>query len=591
MNGAIARLAHAALFALLAIAQPALAKDQPKRKGKPLSVFVSPTASEVVVRRQQDLGVALQIALSRVKGLTPASNVAIVIDSTEASRQAKPAIAAALASLSALANRPQAWQVGGLGGGLCAPVKDPALLEPSLETAMLRKATPPPLDTLGCLLRAARKATGTDGVVLYLAHARFEDGVDLEGFIAAMKDEHRTLCVVGPEAAFERPWSDPVPGLDDRVRGFYGEKLPGAGTSPFEADDPEAPWRSGDTAFPHGPYRFSVLVRWDLEFRVPYDYRTKERRPADPFAEAKYPAPSSFGAYGLMRAAGATGGCYVLWSWTQSDGPSNPFDYVRCNDLGPDLRSRSEIADELPRRPLAIALLDAWNTLAASGIADTTPPRYATRPATMRESRGGDVCYLIGIYAKPSDRDADVAGVTQQRDLLDRVLNSIGRALTDAGPPKDGIDRRYLADVELLEHALRTMRFRTNEFLLGIVAIPKSAWGRKAGRDPHLVDESWIRPSVGDKPWTVEDVALADPAAGAKLLADRRAFLEKYKGTPYAAIVERNYVWAFKLGDIGRTTGGGSLPSTPHGKGSSSGAPAPPPGPGSTGTPGPTTGK
>ena len=445
------------------------------------------------------------------------------------------------------------------------------------------------IDTLGALGRTVKRASGPSGVVLYLAHAHFEDAVGLEEFIESLRSDRRSLCVVGPEAAFERAWEDVVPGLDRWNLG----SLPGVGSSPFEPDDPKRPYRGGDTAYPQAPYRFDRTTPWKTAFEPPEDV-VSPWESKDPFEEAlrrtEVAVPSSYGPFGLMRAAGATGGGYVLWGWAKGDAPVRVYDYGRCDLLPPDLRSRAQIAVDLDRRPVARALLSAWDLLEIAGIADTTPPWALGRPAAMRRSVGRDGFYLWGILEKSSERDDAVKSALAHRGRLDAVLSLLSDALTQAGDPKDDVDRRYRADAQLLQQALEAIRFRAQEYALWAQAIPKDAWRAGPKQTPWLRDETWIREGHEGEPSGSARVEPKDAQGGQRLLASRKDFLERFRGTPYAAIVAGNAVDTFRLDTIDMTQRGYGGPLPKSGKGSST-APPPPPGGGSAGAPPPTTGK
>jgi hypothetical protein len=115
------------------------------------------------------------------------------------------------------------------------------------------------------------------------------------------------------------------------------------------------------------------------------------------------PIPSGFGPYGLMRAAGSTGGCYVLWGWVQGDTAPLHFDYGKCDLFPPDLRSRPEILADLPRRPLAQALLQAWATMAdvQPGLVRQTPPLRGAVPSPITYLGG---FMVLGIFETPAAR-------------------------------------------------------------------------------------------------------------------------------------------------------------------------------------------
>ncbi len=547
-------IAAAVLAAVLAGVVPAaVAKDPPRAKGKP-PLGPTPVASQVVMRRQSDLGTALKAAFAKVTGLAPTSGVAVVLDVTEAVKAAKPAIASALASLSTLADRPQAWQVAPLGGTLSAPVDDPAALGPALDAALAPTVTPT-LDTLGMLRKTLEGAGGAGGVLLYLAHAHFEDGVDLEGFAEELRKAKRSFVVVGSEAAFERAWEDVLPTVEELLADRSRRTFRDVGRNPFSPDDPGAPWRGGDTACPPAPYLFRTTTRWRTAFRPRLDFDAMRRDPSRRLEALDRPEvaiPSSFGPYGLMRVCGLTGGCYVLWTWTSPARPPPSFVFDRCDLLPPDLRSRSEILSDLPQRPLALALMEAWRSLAVAGVLEHTPP-WGSGEGHAMERTSGLGLWLLGVYKSAADRDQRVADITPRRDEMDRVIDALDDALRRAGEAKDAVDRRLRADADLLHQALETIRFRTEEFIRCSASIPPQSWTGEPADTPHLEDQIWIRGGDADAPVTARPLPLMDKERGARLLASRKAFLERYAGTPFGAIVAANDVYTFRLGWLDAT--------------------------------------
>lgn len=546
---------------------------------KPAPPAAAPVASAVVVRRQASLDDAFRLALGRAEGLSATSGVLVVADPTDGLRAAVPAISTALAALSATPGRPAIWQAAVLGRGPSAPIDDPAGLGARLGAA-LATAKRPTLgpDTLSALRASIGRAKGAGGLVVYLAHARFEDAVDLEGFVEELRKARRTLCVIGPEAAFERAWKDVLPTTQEILDNPGRRTFPDVGTNPFPPEDPKAPWRGGDTAYPPIPYLFTVTSRWDTAFGPP--------------GGPSVAVPSGYGPYGLMRACGLTGGAYILWGWTAGAGTSFRFDYARCNLFPPDLRARAAILDDVRRRPLAFALLRAWDALALAGVADHTAPIQGTAGRPMAEVRGLDF-WLSGVFESARDRDESVASARSSLGELDGVLIALTEAIRGAGDPKDDVDRRYRADADLLQQALEAIRFRTHEYILWSSSLPAKAWRVKRSKSPYVEDEIWIegaddvvdvRPRPG--------VVVQSPADAERLMASRRAFLERYRGTPFGAIVAKNDVYTWKVDTIDLTLTGPVGDDRPSSGRGASGAPAAPPaGSGSTGTPGPTTGK
>jgi hypothetical protein len=302
------------------------------------------------------------------------------------------------------------------------------------------------------------------------------------------------------------------------------------------------------------------------------------------------PVPSGFGPYGLSRAAGASGGHYVLWSWSKGGrGDAFRYDYAKLNRMPPDLRARSEILADLPTRVLAHGLQQVW-----ADLADAKPALVSETPP-WRLGRGAAVTgllselYLVGILHDAADRDADVASGAAGFATINRAIERLDDVMKAAGPAKDDIDRRLQADADLLHHALEMARFHVKEYMAAATAIPKTFWKGKPAKEAYLPERDWVAPA--DDSDSVETVGAPplEAALGEALVASRKAFLEKYRSTPYGAIVARNRIQCFDLKVWDYKPGPGA-PPPPKGKGSSTGK-APPATGGSAGAPGATTGK
>lgn len=308
---------------------------------------------------------------------------------------------------------------------------------------------------------------------------------------------------------------------------------------------------------------------------------------------AEVPVPSSFGPYGWMRAAGATGGAYVLWGWSKGKSLPYKYDYSKCNGLPPDLRARGEVLADALRRPLAVALTAAWTALAQGPdeCVDRTPPIAKGAPASIEHLYG---VLFDPIFRTPEERDRGVAEAQRDARVLDGVRTVFAAAVEKAGEPKDDVDRRLRADADLFLHGLETVRFHVGEWAACASRIPPSGWKMERGRFPSITRVDWVCAHPDDVPPAPPWLKAFDPVAGDRVAAARKAFLERYKGTPVASIVARNPistyradVWqdpkitgtAYPTGGSGSSRGGGTT------------TPPPPPSDGSTGQPGPTTGR
>ncbi|MFO0932087.1 MAG: hypothetical protein U1E39_05200 [Planctomycetota bacterium] len=642
------------------------AKEPVGPRGKPAAP--APNAREVVVRGSKSLASALAQCVGRAKA--PSSGALVVVDVTAGTKAAQAEIAEALASLSATANGPTAWQVAALGGKPSSVVADPAALAAPLAAALAGTPTAA-RDTLGLLRKTLKGSSAT--LVVYLAHAHFEDDVDLEGFVADALRAKRTLTVIGPEAAFERPWNDVVADAsqwrgDDRTP-------PGQGNRPWGPEDPAAPWHGGDTAAPLLPWQY--YDTWELDFEVrsaaeaafhravaerrhaparPPDpaqdpagfdrwvrlYVTPPDRVADPDAHRAWldalgpppapsaddetfnawwarlmtsapgierglpdpralleralrsshgPLPSAFPPYGLARATGATGGCYVLRGWGTSDAAPTRYDYARCGLFPPDLRARSEIYADYEKRPLSRALLAAWTILSTEdpALVARTPPVVRGAPAAIEY---GSLALAPIAFASPADRDADVATTQRSIAQLARARKALAAEVAKVGEPKDDVDRRLRADAELLLHGLRSMEFQSSELVACARSVPLSAWKQlKPGQKVHVHRKFLVVPEDDDLPVDRTDAVPYAPQAADELVAARVAFLERYRGTPFGAAVARNGISTYVPDVLDMRGGPIDLPRPGRGSSTAPTPPATPPGGGSSGAPPPTTGK
>ena len=305
------------------------------------------------------------------------------------------------------------------------------------------------------------------------------------------------------------------------------------------------------------------------------------------------PVPSSFGPYGWMRAAGATGGSYVLWGWGKGGTVPYKYDYTKCNGLPPDLRARPEVLADALKRPLAVALTAAWVVLAEPGITSAinrTSPIVNGAPAVMEHDFG---VLFSPIYKTPAERDRAVDDATKTASRIDRVRSALAQALEKAHDPKDDVERRLKADAELFLHGLETVHFHLSELIACLTRIPPSAWKLESGRQPGVQRVDWICAGTDDVEPTAPRLAAYDRDAGEKIAAARKAFLARYKGTPMGAIAARNPVSTYRpdIWSDPHVSGGYTPPPAGSGSSRGGGTSTPPPADGSSGASGPTTGR
>jgi len=261
-----------------------------------------------------------------------------------------------------------------------------------------------------------------------------------------------------------------------------------------------------------------------------------------------YPLPSSFGPYGLMRLAALSGGRYVLWSWNPAGRSSVRYDYTRCNRFPPDLRPRSAILGDLPRRPLARALLDAWHGIVDRrvGLARVTPPVAKDRvsPREMTETRA-DCCLCMSWHDEAQYRRFlhDVAHVL---DVLDDCIGTLDAAIERVPEQPDDVDLRLLADAHLFRHMLVVQRFSLGEAAEAAKHIPADAWDHPDLYPALFCDEFLLRGSDPEKviPRTKR---VFDGKQAERVTADRKFMLERYRGTPFAETVARNEVVTYRF--------------------------------------------
>jgi hypothetical protein len=491
-----------------------------------------PTAAEVVVRGTKTLDAALLLATS---GPAPKANAAatatLVFDATPSVVAAKPRLIAALRALDTRPTSASRWRAAVLGKPP-GPVKErPSELAADLER-LLAQPAPPTNDTLGAL-RASLETGTPPGVVVYVADTAFEDDSGAETLADLLRSRGVRFNVVGPEAAFGRAWYDARFNVVAVDRGG-GVGRPGAGRAPFGPQDPQAPWRGGDTAYPHLPPYWNNLgvPNWPWP---------------DGFSTGII--PSSFGSYPLSRVAVATGGRYVLWGWTASASNDGPvYDDAQCDRFAPDLRPRAVIAEDAQRRPLARALNAAWRAVAGerASFAYVTPPFDDRGPARLERIPWRGV--LRTCFNEKYVRDDFVAAAHEVGRALAEEERLLAAALKQGPARRDAVDRRYAADIDLLRYALLLHRFTLGEAALVAQEIGDDGWDGTelpGVGSLILVPAKSAPPRAGlPKPPAPKLGRPRDEALFAEVLAAREALLKNYAGTPYAEIVLRAPVYS-----------------------------------------------
>lgn len=576
----------------------------------------TPSAARVIVRGKRVLADAMAVGLWRPGDRPARPTFVVVIDSTPYTWAAAEDIRAALVALDEQAPEGGRWRIARLGERPSAPVATPGALAPLVDKVVEEDSGV--RDTLSALERSTKAVRDKGATILYLADWHVEDEVGLEGFIDRLRSKDAALFVIGTEACFGRAWNDgfypPDRGERD-ARGVSKMYADGVGRSPFGKEDPERPWHSGDTAWPHLPFHWRG-THWVTVFPAklaappertrdrygelpesekgrgptgPEDLqdRMEEEQAEDAVERYWFPLSSGFGPYPLMRAAAETGGRYVLWSWNPTGRSDLVYDYSRVNDFGPDLRSRRTIHAEARQRALARALLAAWHEVANDDvrIGDVTAPlsKDGARALEMEEANGEN--HLGHNWPEPADHARFLAQARTNLEAIERALAILEAPLAEL--PADGPARRYHADARLFQHVLLVKRFQTLEALAAGEVLPDDAFERE-GLTPGLDPETWVR--RGADPEDVEpepDAEAHDAERGADLLEARRRHLEAFRGTPFGEAVARNPVVTYRLIWLPVATGApsrrspsesdGAGPSTPRRPGSGgSGGPATP---------------
>lgn len=511
-----------------------------------------------VVRRQRTLPGALRAALTPLRGRSRPAPVLLVVDATPYTKAAAEVIGNALHDLNADFPR-GSWRIARLGARPGDPQPAPAALSVALP-GILDKPNED-ISTLRALRATLRGFRESGGVVVYLADWRFEDDEGLERVVAALRRQRQTLSVVGSEAAFLRGWNDGFSpfGLEE-----YDDRI---GRNAFRTKK-RIPWHGGETAYVHVPQRFGG-AGWDTLFlrrrrlpslfgpdgpRGPEDLRERlghmhEKSEGGSF---RYPLPSSFGPYGLMRIADATGGRYVLWAWNRSGRATVTYDYTRCDRFAPDLRSRAAILRDVRRRPLARALNRAWHLVADVDLAEITPSFDDAAAVPLELARTGGEMRLNFSWPRREDHQQFLRRVDRVLDATDRALHVLDHAIHAAGEPDDPVDRRYLADAHLFHHVLLVQRFSLGEARTLAKEVDKDAWDGKDA--PGLSRVTWIPETpVDGKPAMAHD-RHRDKALGKRVLEERGRLLVRYRGTPFGEQARRNRVCTWEPARVAKMT-------------------------------------
>ncbi len=540
--------------------------------------FALPAMAGPVVRGQLKLDRALRAALSPLHQRKHPVPVLFVVDATPYTKAAAIVLAEALHALTDKPGRLQAsqWRLARLGKAAGPGRPAAAALSADLQRVLAK--TQREVSTLSALRRTLRSFGARGGVIVYIADWHFEDDDGLEAMIAGLKGRGQTLSVLGSEAAFEHGWNT---GIDAFGREQQQEQI---GRDPFRGTRAR-PWHGGETAYPHVPWLFGG-TGWKTEFgrparvagldslrdlmdrkglpggngfpgkgagkkpdeRWPEDVRERLQEIEDkqPRRMFRYPLPSAFGPYALMRAAAETGGKYVLWPWNAGGRAFVRYDYTRCDRFAPDLRSRTAILRDINRRSLARALGRAWHILADADIAELTCPLAPNLASSREIAPTFRTNRLPFAWPTRAQHTEFLRRAGKMRDAANRALKILFKAIRGAGEPDNPVDRRYLADAHLVAQIALTQSFSLGEALAAAKKLPKNAFKDK-DTFPGLAPVVWIPPTPQDETPTARHDRIAQKKRGARVLADRVRYLKRYRRTPFGEIVRRNEVNTYEL--------------------------------------------
>ncbi len=246
----------------------------------------------------------------------------------------------------------------------------------------------------------------------------------------------------------------------------------------------------------------------------------------------EFPLPSSYGPYGLMRAAGVTGGRYVLWSWNPSGRRNVVYEYTRCNLFPPDLRSRKEIFSDLRRNGWARAILTTWCALLTEGT--DVLYHWPAVEKNLRSPRAMDRYwnpdFALSLWRNPSEQVAFVRATRRHLAAIDAALGLLDAGIEAAGEPATPPQQRFHAEALLFRHALRVTRFELAEEIRASELITRAEWKQKV--EHGVGPESWVRRGRDPERMRFWDDEPFDRAAGDVLVEERKALLARLRGTP-----------------------------------------------------------
>lgn len=440
----------------------------------------------------------------------------------------------------ALREGPPGLHLGVLGAGsdLVPPSMNGAVARGALESFELLPV-PGPKNLLAAVrqgLGALSAVPGQGPRALLLVSEQGGDGEDdVEATRGVLLDSGAAFYALAGEAAFERPWEYSFEARRDPA-GHWVERF-----TPEVRKKETTLYFGGEVAFGLVPYR------WEL------DLAQTEFLWAQP---PRYPVPSGFGYWSLATLAYTSGGRYFLYDFPQA-GLSEQragrrltlYEPSRLALLAPDLRPRARVLKDLAKDGRARTVVRIWEALADEalpvlqdlGTLEAGGTGLAVRPARPVRSTSAVPGWIESVDDLPKAR----AWVARRVAALDQALGwwaqENGKPRTET-PGADALLERLEADFQLLGVQLKRVRFHLGEALAAYDTIRALDLTQRRARVlpvPLGVTTETTRP--------LPDLGDADRNARlADLVAAVRRMEERYRGTPWALLLQRSWWLTFK---------------------------------------------
>jgi len=442
-----------------------------------------------------------------------------------------------------MAAGPAGMQVGVVGAA--AESSLPGDVEDAKHTLTLLFMIP--FDGRKNLLEAVREGAGAFGAAVtepravVLVTREGGDGEDdVEATRAVLEGRGVAFYSIAPEAAFERPWDydfeqrevadlgltqrmHPVPKRRKRGELYFG----------------------ADVAFPLVPYR------WELE-----DFPFAQTEFDGPGINGRFPPPSGFGYWALATLSWSTGGRCFVHNFRapgarsrEQDRTITLYDMGFLNLFAPDLRPREKVLASLEGMRRAHVIVRVWEHLAddaapvvrdhgtlekPGGGALTPRPMLPVRSATPFATTYRIYNDVVRARATAVDRKARV------EQALGWWADEAKRETTGEVSRTDALRQRVEADFDLLGSQLLKVRFHWGEGIGALDTIDRGVFdGRRTvvlRPEPLAAGLAVLRPT-----YRLPDVVRASAFVDA--MASVRRIAQKYRGTPWAVMVERGVLF------------------------------------------------